>query len=170
VPKAETAKKQKKRRGTVRVLRIIDGRMRNPFKKSDKKGFDAEDEVLKQGKYFQKKKIIKTAKLSDRYSPDDKIGRDLIIELFTGKIIYVQITAAYHREDELKARKQGVFYLPVYPWEDSQITKEKLLMIIFYGYLSDLDMGQMRKILNNVNKLKKAPEKLTLSERFRQLF
>lgn len=157
-------KKRKKRKETAKVLTILDGIARIPFRKSDKKGFDAEDEVLKQCRYFQKRKIIKTARLSERFSADDQAGKDLVIGLLTGKEICISITATYHRQDAIRAQKQGNIYLPVGQFRED-IIREKLLKRIIDGYFSDLDIDQMRRIFSNLPG-KKSPGKLERLQRF----
>jgi len=159
VPRTKIEKTKKKKRGIAQVLTIIDGLSRTPFRNSDRIGFEAEDEILKLAKNFQNKKIIKKVKLFERFSPEDKIGRDFMIELLTGKIIYIQVTATYHREDEVKARKQGIFYLPVYSWEDNRITKEKLRMIILDSYFGDLPLWRLGVILKQLSSPEKKPKK-----------
>lgn len=156
--KAKAEKKRKRRQRIANVLTIIDGLGRTPFKSSDKKGFDAEDWCLAHALYFKKKKIIKSARLSERFSWEDKMGRDLIIELLTEKIIYIQITATYHREDEIKAREQNVFYLPAYHLEESQITREKLWMIILNAYFPDHE--PMTEVFKNMKKIAKKSSRL----------
>ena len=47
---------KRKKRSNKRLLKILDSRMRIPFKESDRKGFEAEDAALKQGQYLKKRK------------------------------------------------------------------------------------------------------------------
>lgn len=159
----KTAQKRKKKQRLAqeiaRVRTIIDGIARRPFRRSDKIGFDAEDEVLSHAEYFKKNKIVQATKLSERFSPDDQMGRDLTIELIGGKTIYIQITAFYHRENEAKSYMQGNYYLAVYPGENKELTREKLRMIILDGYFADLGAGQIRETLKMVDGLKQAPVK-----------
>lgn len=162
----------RKSRHIARVLTIIDGIQRRPFKLSDKIGFEAEDKALEAARYFQKKKIVKKVELFERFSPDDKLGRDLMIELFDRQTIYLQITSAFHREKEIKSQEQNIFYLPVYPNDNDQVIQRKIFQIILYSYFSSLQPQQIRTAIQNLDGLKKGGgrKRLGLLGRFRQFF
>ena len=170
VRKKKTEKRNKIKKEIARVIAIISARERIPNKQSDRIGFESEDRALRAAKYLRKKRIISRARLSKRFSPDDLAGRDLIIRLNNGKVIYFQITSSYRRDIEIVSQDKGIVYLPVYFDDKDETIRNKLFQTILYAYFSELEWHQRRRIINTVLKtpLKHSQEKLI--ERVKNFF
>jgi hypothetical protein len=133
---------------TVKILAGID---RQPLTYSDKIGFDTEDRVLKMFNHFKKKGLIKSAKLALRFSPDDRAGKDMEVCLLTNEKIYIQIAASFHRDDQLKSLRAGIYYLVIHLNDTNEILYQIIRGIILSAYLNHHNEGRqiaiMRKIL-----------------------
>jgi len=149
--------KWKKLKEAIRRTRLALG---IPTTGKDWRGFAAEDKAEDALRYFKKKKLIKNYRRTRHLSPEDREGKDFIIELLNGKTLAVDVKNYYNYLEEKMAREKGIYLLVLWPDDDESIAKEKTLKLIVSAYLPKKVETVREIILGAVKGVPKAPKLL----------
>lgn len=150
-------KEKKKRRAETWIKRKLDIMMGIPQTARDQRAFTAEDIGLRAAQYWQKKKVIKKARRTTHFSPEDLAKKDIVIEHLDGREMAIDIKTYWDSEKEKECREKGVFLLPIRPGGDEKRVREKMLGLIILDLISGLKMEQIREVISGI--IKKKEEK-----------
>lgn len=131
-----------------------------PQTEKDQRSFTVEEMALKAGKYWQKKKVIKKAIQTRRFSSDDLKGKDIILEHLDGRKLAIDVKTYWDSEKEKECQKKGVFLLPMRPEEDERRIRERILGLIILDLISGLKMEQIREVISVIIKKKEGKAKV----------
>jgi len=89
---------------------------------SEKKVFEVLEELKTEG-------MIKNFGQSSRFSQEDASGRDFVIIIDDGKIVWFQVKSSFHENDKRKYLRRGIHYLAVGQKTPEEIKKEILRIL-----------------------------------------
>ena len=94
----------------------------NRGEESERKVFEALEELKAEG-------MIKNFGQSSRFSQEDASGRDFVIIIDDGKIVWFQVKSSFHENDKRKYLRRGIHYLAVGQKTPEEIKKEILKIL-----------------------------------------
>jgi len=136
--------------GVRKVLTIISSMKKEPIDMATRRGFRAEEKAFEAARYWQKKKLIKGVKRTEGFSPEDREGKDLIIFLWNGKEIGIDVKTFINPTVLKEAKERGVELFCVDPEEEIEAIKDRMLGLIILRYFSDLEYSKIRKIVKSL--------------------
>ena len=143
--------------GVRKTLMIIGAIKKEPFDRSSQRGFAAEEKAFKAAKYWQKKKLIKEVRWTEGLSPEDRAGKDLIVLLWNGKEVGIDVKTFINPTVLKEAKERGVELFCVDPEENIESVKKRMLSLILFQYFSQLEISQIRRIVQSLENIKRMP-------------
>lgn len=146
-----------KRTKVEKVYSILSGLTKTPLTAKDRRGLEAEDKAFKAAEYWRKKKIILSVKRTEGFSPEDREGKDLILALGDGKELFIDVKDYCNFEAVQKCKERGVYLFTIWPNENEEIAKEKMLNLIISAYISNFKLIQIRQLISKILEIKNLP-------------
>ncbi len=138
-----------------KVQQILSGLTKKPLTAKDRRGFEAEEKAFKAAEYWRKKKIILSVRRTEGFGPEDRQGKDLILVLRDGRELFIDVKDYCNLEAVKKCKKRKVCLLTIWPDENEEIAKEKMLNLIISAYISDFKFPQVRQLVSKILEIKK---------------
>lgn len=126
----------------------------------DRRGLEAEEKALRAAVFWKRKKIIRSFRKTKGLSFEDREMKDLILTLLDGREISIQIKNYCDFFVIKRCRDKGVLPFIIWPDEDENIAKERMLNLIFWAYISGLESFQLRQVIAKILEIRKQPKKL----------
>jgi len=136
--------------GVRKTLMIIGAIKKEPFDRSSQRGFAAEEKAFKAAKYWQKKKLIKEVRWTEGLSPEDRAGKDLIVLLWNGKEVGIDVKTFINPTVLKEAKEKGVELFCVDPEEEIEAVRNRMLGLIILSYFSGLECSKIREIVKSL--------------------
>ena len=124
-----------------------------PSNRGDANGFEAEAKVKKALRICKKRKFLREARQTRRFSPDDLSGVDFFVTLLNGERIMIQVKSYYTFDEEKKYREKGIKFLPIFPSDDEEMARQKVQELILDGYFSKLSPDRIKRAITYVLKM-----------------
>jgi len=145
-------KKRKRKAGIRKVLLMLGEALTS----KDRRGFNAEDKVEDALGYFKKKKIIREYRRFPRFGPDDKDGKDFLVELLDGRTLFIDVkNHRWYWSDEQEATAKNVHLLTIWEPDEKDAVREKVLQLLLSVYFSGLNLDKTRSIISSILQKKK---------------
>jgi len=147
-------KRDRIRRGIRRVRKLLADFTKEPLTAKSRRGIEAEEKALNAARYWLKKKIVLEVRQTERFSPEDRAGKDLILTLLDGQELPIQVKDYCNFEAVQKCRENGVFLLTIWDEDDVEIAKKAMLNLIISAYFSGLEPFQLRQLIAKIPEIK----------------
>jgi DNA-binding transcriptional MerR regulator len=133
-----------------KTIKLIAGMSGIPSGNEDIHGFWAEERASKAAKFWKRNGLIRDARRTKRFSPDDLSMKDLILVLLDGTEVAIQIKNHYHFEADKKCRKNGIKFFIAWKDDSEEDLIRKMLLLILDVYSSRIEPRQAREIVRRM--------------------
>ncbi len=136
--------------GVKKVLTIISSMKKEPIDVATRRGFRAEEKAFEAARYWRKKKLIKGVKRTEGFGAEDREGKDLILFLWNGKEVGIDVKTYFNSTVLKESKKRGVELFCVDPEEEIEAVRNRMLGLIILSYFSGLECSKIREIVKSL--------------------